>query len=179
MLSIHKLSPMVRAVGTMGAVAALVGGITFAAFTSNTVALTGNTMSTSTAALQISNGGAYSTSSVTGFNFTLTPGTPSSPFTFYLDNTGTIPLTLTASTANSPTLASDLIAQNTTLSISCATEGGPLSATLSTWGPGTFGTPLPAGAVDTCTATATLASSFGGSGGGTTPTFDVDFVGNQ
>jgi hypothetical protein len=171
---------MVRSIGTMFAVAAVVGGVTFAGLKSNVVALKGNSVSTPTAALLISNGGTYQ-DSVSGFNFTLTPGIPSSPFTFYIDNTGTIPLTLTASIANeaSPYLGGDPIAQNTTLSITCTTEGGPLSATLSTWGPGTFGNALPAGAIDKCTATATLASDYSGSGGGTTPTFDVDFVGNQ
>jgi hypothetical protein len=44
MVSIRSINPMVRAVGTMGAVAAVVGGITFAALTSNTVALSPNTL---------------------------------------------------------------------------------------------------------------------------------------
>jgi len=40
MLNLRTMNPMVRAVGTMGAVSVLVGGITFASLTSNMVALT-------------------------------------------------------------------------------------------------------------------------------------------
>jgi len=46
MLHLRNINPMVRAVGVMGAVSALVGGITFAQLTSNTVALSPNTLST-------------------------------------------------------------------------------------------------------------------------------------
>jgi hypothetical protein len=53
MLHLHNINPMVRAVGTMGAVSALVGGITFAQLTSNTVALSANTLSTGSANLEI------------------------------------------------------------------------------------------------------------------------------
>jgi hypothetical protein len=53
MLHLRNINPMVRAVGTMGAVSALVGGITFAQLTSNTVALSPNTLSTGTANLEI------------------------------------------------------------------------------------------------------------------------------
>jgi len=41
MLKLRHINPMVRAIGTMGAVAALVGGVTFAQQTSNTVMLWG------------------------------------------------------------------------------------------------------------------------------------------
>ncbi|GEM_PF-1622949 len=53
MLNLRNINPMVRAVGTMGAVAALTTGITFAQLTSNTVALSSNTLSTGSANLEI------------------------------------------------------------------------------------------------------------------------------
>ncbi len=71
MFTIHKINPMVRAVGTMGAVAALVGGITFANLTSNTVALTPNNLTSATAALQIGpNCSTLNSSSTPGFAVT-------------------------------------------------------------------------------------------------------------
>ncbi len=53
MLHLRNINPMVRAVGVMGAVGALVGGITFAQLTSNTVALSSNTLSTGSVNLEI------------------------------------------------------------------------------------------------------------------------------
>jgi hypothetical protein len=101
MVRFSKISPMVRAIGTMGTVAALVGAVTFAQITSNTVALTNNTLSSATASLAI--GAAHdcstgATTSVQGMSFNnLQPGVASSPFPFCLDNTGNVPLNLTAS----------------------------------------------------------------------------------
>ncbi|MBI5906499.1 hypothetical protein HY857_00400 [Candidatus Saccharibacteria bacterium] len=93
MLGIQKLSPVARAVGTVGAVVALAGGVTFAALTSNPVVLADSQFSTGTAHLQIWNGANYVDGSVPGFNFTnVVPGTESSAFTFWLKNTGTTAL---------------------------------------------------------------------------------------
>ena len=53
MLSLRNINPMVRSIGTMGAVVALVGGVTFANLQSNAVALSPNNISTGTASIQI------------------------------------------------------------------------------------------------------------------------------
>lgn len=179
MLSLRKINPMARAIGTMGAVAALAGGITFANLNTNTVALSPNTLTSATASLQIgSNSQAFSDTSVTGITATLTPGV-SVPFTFYLKNNGQSNMNITA---NVPTnvSGSTVPASDITLSFDCG--GGPVTFTLDQWAAGSAaipGNPLTAGSTWTCTETATLSSSYTGSGGQAVTPFDVDFVGNQ
>ena len=173
---------MVRAIGTMGAVAALVGGITFAqGLTSNTVALSPNNMTTATASLAIASTCPTTGTSLTGLqDSSLAPGgTTSVPFC--LDNTGGVPMTVSVSIPQD--LTTSVAAQNTTLTIACPTEG-TLSTTLSSWSNGAsfaFPNSLPdtTGNTDSCTATATLSSSYTGSGGETIPAFSIDFTGNQ
>lgn len=83
MLNLRNINPMVRAVGTMGAVSALVGGITFAQLTSNTVALSDNQLSTASAHLKIGlvsdvtggSGTAPMSATVNGTDQTTTPST--------------------------------------------------------------------------------------------------------
>lgn len=83
--SVRTIGPLMRAVLIIGAVAALVTSITFAAL-NDSVTLTGNTLSSATADLNIWDGGAYS-STATGFTVTnLVPGTPSAQYAFYLQN---------------------------------------------------------------------------------------------
>ncbi|HSX45383.1 MAG TPA: hypothetical protein VLG27_00070 [Candidatus Saccharimonadia bacterium] len=172
---------MARAVGTMGAIAALVGGVTFAALQSNTVALSPNTLSSATAALAIGAGTSCpggNTTSTPGFtNVKLVPGTTSAPVNFCLDNTGDIPLTITAQIPTNFT--GSVIAPNqVTLTLNCPTIG-QLSGTLDQYSsPVNFpGSQLPTNSPVNCTATATLNSSFSGSG--SVKSFDIDFVGNQ
>lgn len=178
MLSLRNINPMVRAVGTMSAVAALVGGITFADLSSNVVALSPNNITTATASLLIGPGGcgSFSTSTTGIQDSSLSPGssTPATPFCLY--NNGTQALTLTASIPQD--LSGSTAASYTTLAISCATEGN-LSGALNAWAPETFPVSLAAGATDRCTATASLSTSYTGSGGENIPGFSVDFVGNQ
>jgi len=180
MISIRKINPMARAIGTMGAVAALVGGITFAALQSNTVALSSNTLSSATAALQIgSNSESYSDTAVAGMTATLVPGVPSSPFTFYLKNNGQSDMNITAHVPTDVS-SSTIPASDITLSLDCG--GGPVSFTLDAWHAGSAaipGNPLTASNTWTCTETATLASSYSGGGGESVTPFDVQFVGNQ
>lgn len=99
-----NISPLARAVGVMGATAALVGGITFAALTSNTVALTDNTLATATAHLYVNSSANAdpatcadkTKTSATGMSFTaLAPGVESSAFNFCLGNDGDVPLDIT------------------------------------------------------------------------------------
>jgi len=179
MWSLKSINPMVRAVGTMGAVAALAGGITYASLQSNTVALTNNTLVSATAELQIgSNAEAFSSTSVAGMNSTLTPGVPSS-FTFYLKNNGGVPLNITA---NVPTIVSSSAVPASQVSLSFDCGGGPVTFTLDAWAAGSAvipGGPLTAGSTWTCTEKATLSSGYSGAGGAAVTPYDVNFVGNQ
>lgn len=180
MLSLHKINPMVRAVGTMGAVAALVTGVTFANLTSNTVALTNNTLSTATASLVVGSTSScthVTTTSVQGMQFTnLTPGQTSSPFTFCLGNTGDVPLNITAQIPQDLS-SSSLDWNKVTLDIACG--GGHIIKTVaqlhnSAWA---FpSNPLAAGGSWSCTATAAVDSS---ATGGSLAPFTINFVGTQ
>lgn len=96
----RKLNPLLRATGVIGAVAALVTGITFAALQSQAT-LTGNTISSATAALQVNNtdnGGGFS-STDTGYTFAgIVPGgAGSNTGNFQLKNNGTANLSLKVS----------------------------------------------------------------------------------
>lgn len=188
MFKLHKINPMVRAVGTMGAVAALVAGITFAQQTSNTVTLNNNTLDSATATLAISSvaGDTSCTttpsSSATGMDFSsLVPGVSSAPFDFCLDNTGTAPLALTVSTPTTFSSTPPAIPpSDITLAFSCNNGGGTLTTTLDTLSSATAFTSssIAAGTNSACTVTATLTSSYSSSGGDVTP-FVLDFSGTS
>ncbi|HEV2412864.1 MAG TPA: hypothetical protein VGS28_03595 [Candidatus Saccharimonadales bacterium] len=169
MLKFSKISPMVRAIGTMGAVAALVGGVTFA-LTSSPVTLADDTINAS-ASLQISNGGAYS-SSVSGFNFSgMVPGGAASPNqTFYLNNNGTNPVSVTVDIPTLPTftvLPSGTVDDSQVfLNVSCTsgssgnfslTTGNDFNALSS--GVALTGGPLQPGDTATCTANVSMGGS--------------------
>jgi hypothetical protein len=95
MVGILKVSPLLRAIGVIGAVAALVTGITFAALQSQAT-LTNNTISTASADLLLWDGDSFE-ETAPGFNVTnLLPGTPSAPQEFYFKNNGTATLNVTA-----------------------------------------------------------------------------------
>jgi hypothetical protein len=183
MISIRNINPMVRAVATMGAIAALVGGVTFANLSSNTAALSTNTLSSSTAALVIGAGtncpGDTPQTSISGLTATLTPGVPTTPFAFCLDNTGNIPLSITAQIPTNLT-SSPIPATDVTLTLTCPNIG-TLSGTLDQYAnPASFpGAQLATTTPEDCTATATLNASYTGSGNQAVTPFDIDFVGNQ
>ncbi|HSX33462.1 MAG TPA: hypothetical protein VLF91_03950 [Candidatus Saccharimonadales bacterium] len=97
MLGIHKVSPTLRAVGVMSAVAIIAGGVTYAALTSNTAVLADSTIDSATASLKVFNfnDGQYETTGQ-GFHITgLVPGTGVTEH-FYLQNDGQVPLTVAA-----------------------------------------------------------------------------------
>ena len=95
MVSVFKMSPLLRAIGVIGAVAALVTGITFAALQSQAT-LTNNTISSATAGLQVSTDNLGFGASQTGFTVTgLVPGAGTTK-TFYLRNNGEVALNVTA-----------------------------------------------------------------------------------
>jgi hypothetical protein len=95
----RKTTAIARGVGAISAVVALVVGVTFAAQTSS-VTLSDNTIGVGSADLLISNTPTSGFgSNVTGFqDNALVPGTPSSPYTFYLDNVGPTSLALSLTT---------------------------------------------------------------------------------
>lgn len=192
MLSLRNINPMVRAVGTMGAIAAIVGGVTFAAnLDQTTVKLTNNSLTSATASLAIAGDDtcapASLTTSVQGMNFNnLLPGIPSAQFPFCLDNTGNTPLSVTVSTPTSfsgSTIASKDVTLDFTCGVGGATTGAvDVSATLKTLGnPVAFGSnPLNNGTnnIYSCNVTATLDSSVTQSNASVTP-FELDFTGTS
>jgi hypothetical protein len=102
MRSISFINPVVRATVVIGAVAALVTGVTFAALQSS-VTYTGSQFTTATASLKIWDGDSYE-GTTTGFNFAnVVPGVETAATTFWLKNEGGVPLTVT-SLGNTPTL---------------------------------------------------------------------------
>lgn len=182
MISLRNINPVVRAVGTMGAVAALVGGVTFANLQSNTVALSPNTLSSASAALAIGAGTSCpqgNTTSTTGLNTKLVPGQTSAPFGFCLDNTGDIPLHITAQIPTNFSVSA-IAPTDITLTLTCPTIG-TLSGTLDQYSsPAAFpGPALVQNTPEDCTATATLSAAYSGSGSQSATPFDIVFVGNE
>lgn len=185
MLKLHKINPMVRAIGTMGAVAALVGGITFAQLTSNVVALGPNSVGTASADLAIApdtggcTGATYGTMPVPGFNATnLTPTSSVTPINFCLQNNYTVPLSIEGYLDTN--VSSAVASGDITLQVQCNTIGTK-SDVLNTWySTGEFfSAPLPAGATDTCTATIALSKDYSSTTGETVPSFNIDFQGTN
>ena len=182
-MRILNISPIVRAVGVIGGVAALVTGVTFANLTSNTVALTPNNITTASAALVIDQANSCvnnSPTSTQGFTVTsLAPGA-STTKKFCIKNKGTTDLSLSATIPEA--LGGSTAAVNTTLGITCTNGGGTFSTVaLNTYNStqSAAGSNLAAGATAECTATATLSGGYGGVGGEPIPTFTIEFVGSQ
>jgi archaellum component FlaG (FlaF/FlaG flagellin family) len=129
--SIRSFSPLIRAVFVIGAVAALVSSITFAAL-SDTATLAESTMSTTNAELQIYNfpNSAWE-NSAPGFAFNnLVPGTFSSPSSFYLKNAGGVNLDVAAMVPTAPTLGAGFT--GTLADIKVAITGDECTTTVNT-----------------------------------------------
>ncbi len=194
MLSIRKINPLVRAVGTMGAVAALVGGITFAQIPSNTITLGNNTLVDATASLGIGltqNCTDEGAGPVQGMNFqNLQPTVTSPDFNFCIDNTGGAdtgaPMNITIGIPSGAFADSTINANNITLAISCGVGGSysgavSFSATLGSLSGSTAAlstNPLSNASnnVWSCQANVTPDSTVTTSGGSLTP-FSIDFAG--
>ncbi len=177
MLGIRKISPMARAIGTMGVVATLVGAVTFAAVTSNTVALTDNNLTSGTPMLQIGTAVDPFGNSATGLTATLKPNIPKS-FTFFLQNNDTSPLTITASIPSS-FAGSQIPPSAVTMALDCGS--GSVSFPISSWAGGSApipGTVAANGGIATCTETVTLDASYSPSGN-TLNSYTINFVGNE
>lgn len=102
----HKTA-LLRAVGMVTAVVIIVSGVTFAALQSQQDTLTGNTIETATANLQLSTDGTNYSDSHAGFNFNnIVPGgqaVPTTGYPFYLKNAGGTPLSLKLAVTSLPT----------------------------------------------------------------------------
>lgn len=196
MLGLRNINPMVRAIGTMGAVAAMVTGVTFAATGQTTnVTLTSAKLTTSTPALRIAaargeeNECGYGSSTATGWTVTgqngekvLVPGDSSAPFHFCLNNTGQAPLALTVNSFNVVGNPAQL-AQNVTISFKCydtttgRSSGGSQNLVWMQGHPALIDPNLPIGGRDQCQATATLSSSYTAEGANLM--FDLNFTGTS
>jgi hypothetical protein len=182
---INRISPLARAVLVIGAVAALVTGVTYAQLTSNTVTLTNNTLAAATAHLVLESGDADCTGVTTttgaGMSFPdLVPDVESAPFTFCLGNDGDVPLDISVSIPTDIS-GSTIPANKVTLKLVCD-HIGTVENTLDAFNsPLVFTTgPLSTFTVDAngagCVATAKLDASV--SSGSVTP-FQLNFVGTQ
>lgn len=90
-----KLSAILRAVGALGAVTAIVGGVTFAALNSQAT-LTQSTITSANASLLVWDGDSFE-STAPGFTITgLVPGSGSGEKPFYLRNNGGVALNVSA-----------------------------------------------------------------------------------
>jgi hypothetical protein len=96
-----------RAIGVIAVLIVIVSGVTFAALQSQQDTLTGNTIQTATANLQLSTDGTSYNNSHAGFDFTnIVPGgaaVPTAGYSFYLKNGGGTPLTLKLAITSTPT----------------------------------------------------------------------------
>jgi hypothetical protein len=96
-----------RAIGVIAVLIVIVSGVTFAALQSQQDTLTGNTIQTATANLQLSTDGTSYNNSHAGFDFTnIVPGgaaMPTAGYGFYLKNGGGTPLTLKLAVTSTPT----------------------------------------------------------------------------
>ncbi|HUD11710.1 MAG TPA: hypothetical protein VMS08_04835 [Candidatus Saccharimonadia bacterium] len=105
-----------RAVAVIGGTGALIVGVTFAAGLTSTATLAGTSESTASANLGIWNGSAFA-SSAPGFNITnLVPGTGVTD-NMYLQNSGGVPLAVTANVPTLPTSSGFSGWNNATVSI--------------------------------------------------------------
>lgn len=101
MVSIKNISPVARAIAIVGAVVVLATSVTFAALQSQAT-LTNSSIST-TAELKLWNGSSFQ-STAPGFTINnLVPGTGSGDLPFYFQNSGGIPLQISAKVLSAPT----------------------------------------------------------------------------
>lgn len=133
MQSIRSFSPVLRAIGVIGVVAALVTSITFAALQSSAT-LTGNTVASASAELLVDgNEDGTFASSEAGFAFTgLVPGGSASTVeTFDLRNNGDVALDVAVSIPTAPTTSGtvDLTLVDVILSCTDSTNGDTFAVT--------------------------------------------------
>ena len=184
------MSPMVRAIAVIGAVAALVTSITLAAL-SSTATLTGNTIASATAELLVdSDGDATFESSDGGFVFDdVVPGGSPAPVPghdFDLQNNGDVEMDISVSIPLQPTGTNIPDFDKVDAVLSCTTDSGTttfsvtasLQELFDTGAAMTGDTMLPAEVAE-CTAQVQMdADAVSGSEGSVDP-FDLEFTGTN
>lgn len=102
----RNIKAFTRALGVVAAVLIVVSGVTFAALQSQQDTLTGNTIETATANLQVSKDGVTYSNTQPGFDFNnLIPGgsaQPTAGYPVYLKNAGGTPLSLKLAVTSTP-----------------------------------------------------------------------------
>jgi len=108
----HDIKMLSRSLGIMLAVLVIAGGVTYAALQSQPIKLTGNTIETATANLQVSTDGTNFATSLAGFDFAnLVPGgaaVPTGGYTFTLKNGGAVNLNLKLAVSSTPSNPSNV-----------------------------------------------------------------------
>ena len=129
-----NFKPLVRAVAVMGAVIAIVSGVTFAALQSQQAVLSGNTISTASADLKISVNGTTFTASNVGFSYSdIIPGgsaVPAAGNSFYLKNSGSTPITTKTAISSVPTNTSNVDLSKVSVIITRTPGGSPQTFTV-------------------------------------------------
>lgn len=190
MLSIRKINPLARAIGIIGAVMALVTGVTYAALQSQAT-LTDNTISSATADLQIdnmenngTNPQAFSDTD-TGFAFTgvVPGGSASNSHSFQLKNNGTTPMTIKVGMPALPTwvVSPSGTVDNSKVMLNITCTGPTLTyndfvQTIWSTGSSMSGT-LGAGEVTACTTNVTMDSDAFTGESAASSTFNLIFTG--
>lgn len=102
----RSFQPLLRAITIISSVAVLATGVTFAALQSQQAVLTGNSIKSATADLQIGTSASNFSNTRAGFSFgNVIPGasaTPASGNSFWLKNNGTPALTLKVAVSSTP-----------------------------------------------------------------------------
>jgi hypothetical protein len=130
----HKQIKWLRAVAVMAAVVVIVSGVTFAALQSQQAKLTGNTIQTATANLEISPDGNSYSAAQSGYVFSnLVPGGQAMPlngYSFYLKNSGGTPLALKFAITSVPSNPNNVDLSKVNVIVTPSGGGSPQSFTM-------------------------------------------------
>jgi hypothetical protein len=130
----HKQVTWLRAIAVVAAVVVIVSGVTFAALQSQQAKLTGNTIQTATANLEISPDGTSYSAAQSGYVFSnLVPGGQAMPlngYNFYLKNTGGTPLELKFAISSVPSNPNNVDLSKVNVIVSPIGGGSPQSFTM-------------------------------------------------
>jgi hypothetical protein len=129
MIKLSNFKTISRVAVVVGAVTAIVGGVTFASLQSQQALLKGNTIQTALASLQLSSDGTTFGSSINGYTFyNLIPGgspAPTNGYPVYLRNVGSTPLGLKLSLAKPITNPDNVDLSKVHLILSPMPSGAP------------------------------------------------------
>jgi predicted ribosomally synthesized peptide with SipW-like signal peptide len=180
-LKLH-INPVARALITIGAVAAIVTGVTFAALNSQTT-LSGNTITATPGLLLSTNGSTYG-STIPGFTFNVTPGsTTGVSQTFNIKNTTASAMALSLSLPAAVTFTGGTVNNSDVhVAVACTTPTMTLTSDLATLAtaPVPVTGSLTANTSASCTVSATMDSAAISSGSTvTSSSFNLQFSGAE